>query len=196
MNAIAYTDRNERVVTLAQGVKQPSRIRCHWLHVAGVHRAKAGVLVYRSRKRAVSKTRVAFIEPPRGVPSPWNRVIHLPSANPWVAKVWSFTRLSPGWNGGRAPAPTLAAIGNAARFVFAMAEAGYRPTRIAPSAVGGVAMTRRVGERKALVEFFNDGSASALFADDATRQMETQRVPVTPGGLRDLLDKSREYLDG
>jgi hypothetical protein len=77
-----------------------------------------------------------------------------------------------------------------------MAGAGYDPTRVAPSAAGGIGITRRVGDRKALVEFFNDGSASALFADDATQQMQACRVTTTPDDLRDVLERIREYLDG
>jgi hypothetical protein len=119
-----------------------------------------------------------------------------PSTNPWVEKVWSFARLAEGWNGSRAPAPTRQAIENAVCFVSAMAGAGCDPTRVAPSAAGGIGITRRVGDRKALVEFFNDGSASALFADDATQQMQTCRVTTTPDDLRDVLERIREYLDG
>jgi hypothetical protein len=122
-----------------------------------------------------------------------------PSTNPWVEKVWSFARLAEGWNGSRAPAPARQAIENAARFVSAMAEAGSDPTRVAPSAVGGIAITRRVGDRKALVEFFNDGPASALFADDAAQQL-TGSVHVcdmiTRDDFRDLLEEIRQYLDG
>jgi predicted DNA-binding antitoxin AbrB/MazE fold protein len=120
----------------------------------------------------------------------------LPSKNPWVAKVLSFGQLAQGWNGAQAPPPTFGAIVNAARFLFALAEAGQQPTRVAPSAVGGVGITRRVGERKALVEFFNDNTANALFADDATQEMETHAVTITPQGFRDLCGRTREYVNG
>jgi hypothetical protein len=116
--------------------------------------------------------------------------------HPWLAKLWSFTRLGPGWNGYRAAAPSLRAILNAGRFIQAANAAGATPFRIAPSAVGGVAVTRRVKERKVLVEFFNDGTANALFADDATESMYTLPVPTTASGYQDVLLKSREYLDG
>jgi hypothetical protein len=122
--------------------------------------------------------------------------LSLPSANPRVAKIWSFARLAHGWNGSRAPAPTLLAIIHAARFVYALTEVGWQPTRVTPSVVGGVGITRRVADRKVLVEFFNDGSASALFSDDATQQLQTHRVKPTPQGLRATLRKMQEYLDG
>jgi hypothetical protein len=120
----------------------------------------------------------------------------LKSTHPWLMKLWSFTRLAPGWNGSRAPRPSLQAILNAGRFIQAMHAAGADPSRLSPSAIGGVAVTRRVKERKVLVEFFNDGTANALFADDATEKMHTLGVPTTAAGYRNAIVKMGEYLDG
>ncbi len=111
-------------------------------------------------------------------------------------KVWSFRLLEAGWNGGRAPAPSPPAIANAINFLVAMAMTDCQPTRVAPSAVGGVAIARRFGDRKALVEFFNDGTASALLADDASQDMQIHKVAITPQGFTDILDLMREYVDG
>jgi hypothetical protein len=196
MNAVAYTDRAERVLALCQDRNPAAKVQVRWVYPARVKRATPSLVVYRSTKRAIPKTMVIFTDIQRNIPSNWKRPIHLPSANPWVEKVWSFARLSQGWNGSRAPAPTLRAIANAARFVYGMSAAGYHPTRVAPSAVGGVGITRRGGDRKVLIEFFNDGSASALFADDATEQMHIHRAKITPRGFRDVLERIREYLDG
>jgi hypothetical protein len=184
MNAVVYIDQSAGVFMLSQSPKRICRTRCYWVSALRARRPKSASVVYRSVKRAAAKPRVTFTSKPDAAP------------HPWVAKIRSFARLVPGWNGGRAPAPTLPAIANTVRFLLAMTEAGYRPTRVAPSAVGGVGVTRRVGDRKALVEFFNNGSANALFADDATQQMQTHHVAVTPQGFRDILGKMREYLDG
>jgi hypothetical protein len=196
MNAIAYTEQSERVLTLSPGTRTAAKVRVHWIQAGRVHRSLASFLVRCSRRGPGPKAKVVFTDMQRRLRLFRNRALLLPSANSWVAKVWSFGRLAHGWNGSRAPAPTLPAVVHAARFVAALTEAGDQPTRVAPSAVGGVGITRRVGERKVLVEFFNDGSASALFADDATQQLQTLRVKTTPQGFLDLLGKMREYLDG
>jgi hypothetical protein len=128
-------------------------------------------------------------------PHPFAAPIDLPSSDPWVMKVWSFRLLEAGWNGGRAPAPSPSAIANAIRFLVAMATANCQPTRVAPSAVGGVAITRRFGDRKAVVEFFNDDTASGLLADDASQNMQIHKIAITPQGFDEILDLMREYVD-
>src|SRR5947209_2248124 len=72
----------------------------------------------------------------------------------------------------------------AAGFVSALTEAGYQPTRVAPSAASGVGITRWVGDRNVLVEFFHDGYASALFADDGTQQLQNHSAKATPQGFQ------------
>src|SRR5712671_2276675 len=85
----------------------------------------------------------------------------------WIGKLESLSKLAPGWNRHGAPAPSKEAIRAARQFIEALVNDGQPPTRVAASAVGGVGVTRQVGERLAYIEFYNDGAACALLADDA-----------------------------
>ena len=78
-----------------------------------------------------------------------------------MATLDSLTRLKDGWNGNAAPAPSDLAIDNARRFCSWALD----PHRIAPSAVGGVSLTYKRGDRRAYVEFDNDGAACVLYDD-------------------------------
>lgn len=88
------------------------------------------------------------------------------SEKPWLSEVEShlssFASLTTGWNGYSAPPPGPLAIQMARDFLMGL-DSG--PSRLAPSAVGGVGATFRAGSRKAYVEFYNDGRICVLFSD-------------------------------
>src|SRR5688500_17530004 len=84
--------------------------------------------------------------------------------------------LPEGWNGYSATAPSHSAIRGADWFMSVCKDEGLFPTRIAPSAVGGVGTMFRAGPRKGYVEFYNDGSVALLLADDGTEQLQTRAV--------------------
>lgn len=109
----------------------------------------------------------------------------------WAAKFRNMKELRDGWNSYSAPAPTPASIDNAYRFFV---DANIPPTRVAPSAVGGVGITYRHGNRKVCVEFFNDGRANGLFADDAAQKMHTLPVEADQAGA--FAQKIMEYIHG
>jgi len=113
----------------------------------------------------------------------------------WIDQLDGLSRLPPGWNRQGAPAPSKEAIGAARRFIEAMINDGQAPTRVAASAVGGVGVTRQIGDRMAYVEFYNDGTACALLADNAGEE-RVVRVTPEPGTVRDLLDEVKAYLNG
>ncbi len=69
------------------------------------------------------------------------------------------------------------------------------PTRVAASAVGGVGVTRQVGERIAYFEFYNNGKASALLADDTADERVLDIAPEA-GQFKGLLNEVRAFLDG
>jgi hypothetical protein len=106
----------------------------------------------------------------------------------WMNKIDSLATLQPGWNRHGATPPSAAAIQAARQFVEALVNDGQSPTRIAASAVGGVGVTRQIGERMAYIEFYNDGSSCALLADDAG---DERVLDVDPegGAFRNLLDE-------
>jgi hypothetical protein len=103
--------------------------------------------------------------------------------------------LTDGWNGYSAVAPAAAAIENAEAFLKAMQKAGYEPTRVAPSAMGGVAVTRRHDGKKVLVEFYNDGRVFVLFAAQPSN-MDVKQIPVDTSAFAKLASEIEAYLHG
>ena len=114
---------------------------------------------------------------------------------PWFEKLEACRILSDGWNGYTAASPTQVSVDRALLFLRTMQEENCLPTRLAPSSMGGVAVTRKVGIRKVLVEFYNDGRVFALFS---TRGGEMNVMPTVPnaGSFKELLVTMGEYLDG
>jgi hypothetical protein len=107
-----------------------------------------------------------------------------------------LSELTDGWNGYGAPAPAPVAIRSAEAFVSICQGEGFVPTRIAPSAVGGVGITYRVGARKGYLEFYNDGSTALLLADDLSQQLKSRSVVPTNGECRTAIEEIRAYVDG
>ena len=123
------------------------------------------------------------------------RVPASPDWDAWFTKLEGCRSLKEGWNGYTAPAPAPVSIDNARMFLQAMREDDYAPTRLAPSAMGGVAVTRKAGDKKVLVEFYNDGRTFALFSARHS-DMQVTPVAVDPSSSREFLVKMRDYLDG
>jgi len=120
----------------------------------------------------------------------------LPEDDPWpmwFARLAEFAHLEEGWNSYTAPAPNEVSIQTAGVFLKVMQAAGREPTRLAPSAMGGVAVTRRQGNRKVFVEFYNDGRVYALFAQ---RPDDMRVVPVTSdeASFQGLASEMGDYL--
>ena len=112
----------------------------------------------------------------------------------WQMKFVQLSRLHDGWNGYDAPAPSEKAIRTAERFVDTLLREKYEPRRLAPSAVGGVGVTQRKGNRSVYVEFYNDGRVLALFSDDVS-EPEVQRVEPGLQSFKKLIVEMRDYLD-
>jgi hypothetical protein len=85
----------------------------------------------------------------------------------WFEKIETCRTLKDGWNSYTAPAPNDKSLANAHLFLQVMQLEGIEPTRVGPSAMGGIAITRRVGSRKVFVEFYNDGRVYSLFSEKA-----------------------------
>jgi hypothetical protein len=113
----------------------------------------------------------------------------------WIVKLEDLRQLKPGWNGYTAPVPSDTALRTASMFLDEMRTQGFEPTRLAPSAMGGVAITRRQGDRKGFVEFYNDGTVYALFSD-RSGQMGVVQVQVDCLSFRRLIGDLRDYLHG
>ncbi len=86
-----------------------------------------------------------------------------PPIAPWVDLLERTRQLSENWNRRGAPPPNERAIAAAFQFLEVMSRTKRLPTRLAPSAVGGIGITRRVNERFAYVEFYNNGPPAHCF---------------------------------
>jgi GNAT superfamily N-acetyltransferase len=108
----------------------------------------------------------------------------------------SFRSLSTGWDSYSASAPAAAAIQNAVHLVAAADKASLIPERVEPSAMGGVGVTFRSEEMEVIVEFYNNGTAHALFSNERTEEMRTR--PVRPGAddWAALMTETKEFLHG
>ena len=106
-----------------------------------------------------------------------------------------LSRLREGWNGYAAPAPTEQAILMAKSFVDTLLREKYEPKRLVPSAVGGVGITHRHGDKNVYVEFYNDGRVLALFSDDVS-DPEIKRIEPSLKSFKTLIAEMRDYLDG
>ncbi len=104
--------------------------------------------------------------------------------------------LKEGWNGYTAKAPSEQAILLAEKFLDAMRASEVLPTRVAPSAMGGIAVTRKVGVRKVLVELYNDGRVFALFSDRGSVDLPVEEIHGDRSSFSAFITKMREFLDG
>lgn len=115
---------------------------------------------------------------------------------PWVAKLDGLSRLAAGWNRHGAPSPSEVAIRQARQLIEAMVNDQQPPTRVAASAVGGVGITRRVGDRMAFIEFYNNGTGCVLLTGDEANEAEERILDVGRGAFKDLLNEFKAYLNG
>jgi hypothetical protein len=131
-----------------------------------------------------------------GSGSPPHKALPITDWEVWYKKLASCKSLRDGWNGYTAPVPSEQASSLAKCFLDAMQASGVLPTRVAPSGMGGVAVTRKIGMRKVLVELYNDGRVFALFSDRATEDLPVEEVKSDPGSFAAFITKMRDYLDG
>jgi hypothetical protein len=111
-------------------------------------------------------------------------------ASTWEVKLDAMSVLKKGWNGYTADPPSPLAIEFARRFISNLESNGLPPTRVAPSVIGGVGVTRKVGNKRAYFEFYNDGTAHVMLAEGA----EAQTFPLL--NPTDVLVAARAYLNG
>jgi hypothetical protein len=111
-------------------------------------------------------------------------------ASVWDAKLDAMSALKQGWNSYSADPPSPNAIEIARRFIRHLESNGLPPTRVAPSVVGGVGVTRKVGDKRAYFEFYNDGTAHVMLAEGA----EARTFPLL--NSIDALAEARAYLNG
>jgi hypothetical protein len=131
-----------------------------------------------------------------GAVRPTERSVPAGALAPLLTKLDSYALLPDRWNGYRAPAPCVVAIRHAKALTAETNRLALTPERVEPSAMGGVGVTFEAGPREVVVEFYNNGTAHALFSDDATGEMDTRSVSLSPNGYRELINSVRKYLHG
>ena len=113
-----------------------------------------------------------------------------------LEKVEGFLGLQIGWNGYGASPPSPKAASLALSALGALHGTLAAPDRLAPSAVGGVGITYRRGNRKAYVECCNSGQIVLLVSDADAEQLQTCKIEPTAEGFFNLPNVIKEYLDG
>src|SRR5262249_11493105 len=103
-------------------------------------------------------------------------------------------QLAVGWNGYSAPVPSRVALLTARSFLSTLLNEKYEPSRVAPSAVGGVGITHKRNGRRVYGEVFNSGDGYALFSANASAP-QSERIKPEPDRFRELIRRIREYLD-
>ena len=119
-----------------------------------------------------------------------------PAAAVLARELESFGILTTGWDSYSAAAPLNIAIQHGVNLVVAADQASLLPERVEPSAMGGVGVTFRSGEKEVIVEFYNDGTAHALFSNERTEEMRTRPVHPHTGEWTGLVAETKEFLDG
>lgn len=112
----------------------------------------------------------------------------------WIRELDKMRRIEHGWDGYGAPAPSDAAILNAEGFMSHLQKKNLNPSRVAPSVVGGVGITRKKGKRRVYVEFFNDGQVYALFSDNVTAP-RSRRIAPDYDEYHRLIQEIQDYVD-
>jgi hypothetical protein len=111
-------------------------------------------------------------------------------------KLAGLRELKDDWDSYSAPCPSPLAIENAKALVGEANKLSTRPEQVEPSAIGGVGVTFSANCREVVIEFYNKGTAHALFSDDSTGEMSTRAVSTDPDGYQTFIGEVRKYLYG
>ncbi len=126
---------------------------------------------------------------------PSNSAIELPVFKKWHTKLDALAQLQDGWDSYSAPSPSRKAIEVSQDYISMLAMLCWEPTRVAASVVGGIGITHLSGARKVYIEFYNDGTAHALFSDRSSGNMDTFPVGTDTQSYFRFVGKARGYLN-
>lgn len=149
-----------------------------------------------SISRNVFVKQVLIVRVPYPAPSPRSTSEWLATA---LAAIGEAARKPDGWNGRGAPSPKSSAITNSRMLLERLADLkdAPAPSRVKPSAVGGIGITWRNGSKFSYVEADNRGRVSALLADDADDQLEiTFPVQLDKAGVAKFKATLDAHLNG
>jgi hypothetical protein len=99
-----------------------------------------------------------------------------------------------GWNGYTADPPNQTSVHLARSAIDALHSLNFRPSFVGPSAEGGVGITFSRGNKRAVLEIYNDGEAISLMAIDG-HQPQASDVPPTEQGFTRTLAAIKAFID-
>lgn len=123
------------------------------------------------------------------------KVQRLSRSGTFADQLDAIAGLQPGWNGYTAPAPEGRAVDNARAVLDAAMEAGFPPTRVGPSVMGGAALIFRREQRKVFVEFYNNGTVYAMFSDGRGMPSRCSPLSLAPDDLARFFAEACDFLD-
>lgn len=108
-----------------------------------------------------------------------------------VAKVREFRALQDGWDGRRAPAPSLGVVEESVALIVACDEVGLRLDRVLPDVNGGAGLYAIEGDRRAGFLVNNDGERSLVLRDGKVASL----TQIGTGCSRsEAVDVARRFL--
>lgn len=104
---------------------------------------------------------------------------------------WSHGRKD--WGSEGSEPPDESALKRAEESLQLLNSLGFLPQKIAPSAEGGVALVFKNGDKRAMLEFFNDGSSSGVLYDlvDEVKVIAVDQESEMSG----IVERIRAYLE-
>jgi hypothetical protein len=109
------------------------------------------------------------------------------------AKLSSMRTLSDNWNGYGSAAPNKDAFRNAEDLIMVLHQKGLEPSRIAPSAEEGIALTFMSGQKRAIIECYNNGGITAAVFQKGM-QSEVWTLGTSTQDLEEAVDRIFAYL--
>jgi hypothetical protein len=107
------------------------------------------------------------------------------------ADFWALTNLRDNWDGEGTLKPTIKTITVAAKYLLNVSKLNFLPSRIIPSAEGGLGFIYLVNGKQADIEFLNSGEVLVgVYPIDSM----TEVWDVSEVGLEESVAKIREFL--
>lgn len=117
----------------------------------------------------------------------------------WISRYYrqldEFKELQDNWNGYGSEAPNNIALTLSHELGDILHEREFEPTRVLPSAEEGVGVSFASGEKRAIIECFNDGDVVAVtYEDDG--EPRVWEVGSSEVDLREAVDHIYDFIHG
>lgn len=112
-----------------------------------------------------------------------------------IQKLEHLRNLEPNWDSYGAETPNETSLDLARRILEQLSNLLFEPSRVVPSAEGGVAIIFQEDDRYALFECFNDGDIAGMMMDrQAVR--DVFQVDVDTAELGQAIEQIRAFIEG